>query len=141
MPNDASLRRFHRVLGLATLLAFLASGAYMRLVAHPSELTDRDHLMYLSRHIYILGSALVHLVLGAYVAPRSTGAGRRAQWVASLLLGVSSLLLVAAFLVEPVAGRERTPVSTWGLYTLFAGALLHFFVALRRDAITPGESR
>ncbi len=134
MPNSASLRDFHRVLGLATLFVFLASGAYMRFVAHPSELADRDHLMYLSRHIYILAVALVHLVLGAYARPRTTRRGRATQWVASASLGVSSVLLVAAFVVEPVAGRERSLVSTFGLYTLFAGALLHFAIGARSDA-------
>jgi hypothetical protein len=136
MPNDAILRRLHRWLGVSTLLVFLASGAYMRLVAHPSELSDHGHLMYLSRHIYILAIALVHLTLASYLTMRSTSAGRAVQWVASAFLCASSLLLVAAFVVEPVAGRERTFVSTYGLYTLFAGTLLHFTVASRRDAVS-----
>jgi hypothetical protein len=125
MPNT-SLRQLHRLLGLLTLLVFIATGAYLRFVAHPTELADGPHWIFVSRHIYILASALVHLVLGAYIAPRPTRAGRVVQWIGSILLTVSSLLLISAFVVEPIAGRSRTPVSTFGLYTLFAGALLHF---------------
>jgi cytochrome bd-type quinol oxidase subunit 2 len=130
------LRSFHCVVGLVTLVIFLATGAYMRLVAHPSELADRAHLMFVSRHIYILASALVHLVLAAYVAPCPARGRLTVQWIASALLGVSSLLLISAFVFEPVAGRARTDVSTFGLYTLFAGALLHFFVTRTRHPMS-----
>jgi len=111
---------------------FLASGAYMRCVAHPAELPDGRHLMFVSRHIYILANALAHLALAAYVTPRPTRAGRAAQWIGSALLALSSLLLIGAFAFEPMAGRARTAVSTYGLFALLPGVLLHFGPALRR---------
>ena len=126
------LRRVHGLLGFATLAAFLATGAYMLLVAHPSERPEGAHLMYVSRHIYILAAACTHLALGAYAAPLATRGRRAAQWAGAALLALSSVLLVSAFVVEPVAGRMRTPVSSFGVYALLAGVLLHVIAATRR---------
>jgi len=120
-----TLARLHRAAGLLTLAAFLLTGAAMKLVYHPSRLPDREHLLFVSRHIYILGNAVAHLALAAYVAPRPTRGARAVQRTGSGLLAASSLLLIAAFAAEPVAGRDRTLVSSLGLYSLLAGALLH----------------
>ena len=128
------MRKFHLVLGLMTLLVFVLTGAYMRFVAHPSQLADRPHLMFVSRHIYILANALVQLALGAYVVPFATRVGRNVQWIGSSLIAASSVLLVTAFILEPMAGHPRTLVSSFGIYTLFAGTILHFVIALRADA-------
>src|SRR5262245_28525860 len=129
-----ALRSLHRAAGLLVLLAFLLSGAYMRYVAHPSRLPDGAHLTYLSRHIYILANALVHLVLGTYVVQSSTRRRRAAQWLGSGLLAISSVLLISAFVVEAVGDRARTPASSYGLYSLFAGALLHFAAGAPRSS-------
>lgn len=122
-----SLRAFHRWIGFLTLLAFLLSGAYMKLSAHPERLDDGRHLLFVSRHIYILGCALVHLSLGAYVAEHPVRATRTAQWVGSSLLAASSLLLLVAFYFEPVAGHPRSAASTFGIFTLFGGVAVHLF--------------
>ena len=129
-----SLRRLHLGLGLLTLAVFLLSGAYMRLVAHPGQLPDGPHLMFVSRHIYILANALVHLALGTYASLDASPGGRRWQWIGSALLAASSLLLVTAFVVEPMAGRGRTLVSTLGIDALFAGVLVHLIAGWRRRA-------
>lgn len=129
-----TLRGFHRLAGLLTLAAFLTTGAYMKFVAHPEQLPDGRHLMFVSRHIYILASALVHLALAAYIAPSAGPRARAVQWAGSALLATSSLLLLSAFVAEPIAGRSRTPLSSFGLYTLFAGALLNFLVGSRRPS-------
>lgn len=120
-------RRFHRVIGLLTLGVFLATGAYMRYHEPPlAELGEARHASFLSRHIFILSGALVHLVLGAYVCLETAGWRRRLQWIGSGLTVLAVVLLVTAFVIEPVAGRGRTPVSAYGLYTLLAGSLAHF---------------
>ncbi len=128
------MRNFHRLLGALTLLVFLLSGAYMKFVAHPDQLSEGAHMMFVSRHIYILGNALVQLSLGAYVVSSSSRVGRNWQWIASSLLAMSSALLIAAFILEPMAGKSRTLVSSLGIYTLFAGTILHFVLALRSEA-------
>jgi hypothetical protein len=123
----------HRGVGIVTLVVFLVSGQYMKFHQPPmSELDPGPHVMFTSRHIYMLAAALVNLTLGAYVAP---ALGRRRQWVQALgstLLVLSAILLMAAFVYEPVSGRGRSAVSSYGLYSLFAGSLLHFVTTLRR---------
>jgi len=129
------LARSHLLVGAVTLVAFLISGAYMRGHDPPlAVLEPGPHLMFTSRHIYILAAALMNLVLGAYLRPTATRAARAVQWAGSLLLLLAAGLLLAAFVVEPVAGRYRTPVSAYGLYSLFAGSLLHVGAALRTRA-------
>ena len=121
----------HLTIGGATLVVFLLSGIYMRV--HDPALRTLDpglHVMFTSRHIYILAIALLHLVLGAYVQQAETRRTHIAQRVGSLLLVVAAGLLIAAFVIEPMAGRYRTPVSSFGLYAMFAGALLHVSAVL-----------
>lgn len=126
------MNTIHLLVGTATLVAFLSSGLYMRLHDPPvAALGEGPHVMFTSRHIYILAAALVHLVLGAYVAPAATRGRGTTQRVASGLLVAAAGLLVAAFIVEPVSGRGRTAASSFGLYALFAGSLLHLVSAPR----------
>ena len=61
------MRRVHLVAGIATALAFLGSGAYMRSALDPESLSPSVELLYLSRHIYMLGPALLHFVLATHV--------------------------------------------------------------------------
>jgi hypothetical protein len=131
----------HRSVGLVTLVVFLVSGQYMKFHQPPmSELDPGPHVMFTSRHIYMLAAALVNLTLGAYVVP---ALGRRRQWVQALgstLLVLSAILLIAAFVVEPMSGRGRTVVSSYGLYSLLAGSLLHFATTLRRNSGPEGHT-
>ena len=73
------MRTLHFWVGVAGLLAFIESGQIMR-HHQPSmdTLSDSVRLIYRSRHIYLLESALVNLVLGLYLLPRSA-AGRTAK--------------------------------------------------------------
>jgi hypothetical protein len=125
------MRRVHLAAGVLTAIAFLASGAYMRLAVDPDALAPGEPLLYISRHIYMLGNALVHLVLAAYVQPMARASRRRLQWAGTTLLVVSSVLLMAAFLVEPIAGRGRTAVSALGIDIFGAGSILHVIAAWR----------
>jgi hypothetical protein len=135
--NDSASRpsrviALHLAIGGSTLAAFLASGAYMRSQTPPiSSFEPGLHALFTSRHIYILAAALLNLVLAAYMQPAARRGARAVQWVGSLLLSAAAALLTAAFVVEPMNVGHRTPVSSFGLYGLFAGALLHVGAALR----------
>jgi hypothetical protein len=118
------MRRVHLAAGLVTAIAFLASGAYMRFLVDPDTLPPGRDLLYISRHIYMLGPALIHLLLAAYVRPVPQVALSRLQWAGTILLVVSSMLLMTAFVFEPIGGRDRTAVSAFGIFTLASGALL-----------------
>ena len=43
----------------------------------------------------------------------------------TLLLVVASALLVAAFVYEPMAGRGRSALSAYGIFSFVGGAALH----------------
>jgi len=124
---------------MVALLAFFASGRYMRVEGHGHwEGQPALHMLYLSRHIYILATALVAIALSAYVTPLPDERWRRVQWLASGLVVAAVVLEMAAFVVEPVWGQGRTRVSAYGVYTLFGGTLLHALasVAGRRGSKT-----
>jgi hypothetical protein len=97
----------------------------MRFVPSPDTMSDHVHMMFVSRHVYVLANGLVHLAPCAYVRPLETRAQRSAQWTGSALLGSSGLLLVTAFVVETIGQRPRTIASTYGLHLLPSGVLLH----------------
>jgi len=120
------MRGLHLVIGLLTVIAFLVTGQLMSHHVPPmSTLSDSARLMFRSRHIYILASGLVNLMLGLYI-------GRRAGWrnavqlIGSGLLMASAALLIVAFGIEPAGGfQESLGWSAAGLYTLFGGCMLH----------------
>jgi hypothetical protein len=121
-------RRIHLVVGLVGVLTFLLTGQVMR-HHHPAmaALTPDIRMMYVSRHIYLLGAALVNLTLGLYLQLRSAGWRRNLQQLGSLLIMLSPMLLLLAFLAEPERGLAgRGWRSQFGLFTLFGGVLLHW---------------
>jgi hypothetical protein len=108
----------------------------MRFLVDPDTLPPGRDLLYISRHIYMLGPALIHLLLAACVHPVPKAGFSRLQWAGTILLVVSSMLLITAFVFEPIGGRGRTEVSSFGIFTLAAGAILH---AITARAIDPGR--
>ena len=128
------MRRLHLAVGIVNAIAFVSSGAYMRFLVDPTQLAPGVDLLYISRHIYMLAPALVHLLLSAYVCPATRSSFTRLQWTGTTLLIVSSTLLTAAFVFEPIGGRGRTAVSAFGIFTLAAGVLLHVIAARRGRA-------
>ncbi len=123
---------FHLVAGATTFVAFLTTGAYMRMHEPPvRELGAGTHVLFTSRHIYILASALIHLVLGAYLRAGETRGVRIVQRIGSGLLTLGAVLLILAFVNEPVTGRGATAWSHLGLYCLFAGSAVHTGTGLR----------
>jgi hypothetical protein len=122
------MKRLHFIVGLAGLLAFATSGQLMRLHQPAMRtLADGPRLMYLSRHIYLLGASLVNLMLGLYLQMEATNWRRNLQIVGSVLIVISPVLLALAFVSEPefgIAGRSAR--SAFGVFTLLGGAIAHF---------------
>lgn len=112
--------------GVVATLAFLTTGQLMRHHTPPLiGLTADARLMFRSRHIYILASALVNLMLGLYLQPQTAWRGL-ARNVGSVFVLISPLFLLAAFATEPARGfRQEMWLSSAGLYVLFAGSMLH----------------
>jgi hypothetical protein len=84
-------------------------------------------MMYVSRHVYLLGAALVNLVLGLYLRLKPAGPRRVLQQIGSLLILLSPILLLSAFASEPELGLAgRSWRSLFGVVILFGGTIFHW---------------
>jgi hypothetical protein len=125
------MRRLHLYTGCLSILIFVLTGLYLRL--HPLPDTapyNAAHLLRRSRHIYILASALLHLMLGLYLTPQPAGWRRLLQTIGSAVLILSTGLLVLAFILEPREGfQPEMWRSRYGLITLLLGCVAHVLSA------------
>jgi len=126
------MRRAHLTIGLLGVLAFLITGQVMGHHTPKMQFLSSDvHMMYVSRHIYLLGAALVNLVLGLYLREYSPGWRRTLQRIGSVLIFLSVLWLLMAFISEPALGLAgRSWRSYFGLIGLFAGVMTHLVAAV-----------
>jgi hypothetical protein len=110
--------RAHWLVGTVTLIVFLISGQYMLRVVHASHLHDIPRLVFRSRHLFLLVSAVANLALS------NTQPSHRAQRAASIAILLSPGLLLAAFFIDPANGIHSSTVFRLAMYALFfAGAL------------------
>lgn len=104
------MRRLHYMVGLLGVTGFVLSGQALRFHQPSLRLLEPGvHMMYVSRHIYLLCASLVNLVLGLYLRRVPEGWRGYSQVVGSALPVASPLFLATAFLVEPslgLAGRS-----------------------------------
>src|SRR5215813_533799 len=126
------MRRLHLVVGLAAVLAFVITGQMMhfhqpKLVATPDDV----HLMFLSRHVYLAGAALVNVCLGLYLRTLNVSWRRLVQTIGSAAILFSPVFLLLAFLHEPAFGiAGRSWRSQLGVIPLMIGVALHFVSSL-----------
>ncbi len=121
------MRHVHLVIGVAGVIAFLLTGQAMK-HHHPgmAELSAEVRMMYVSRHIYLLGASLVNVVLGLYLEVHLRGWRRILQQIGSLLILVAPILLLTAFMAEPQFGMAgRSWRGLYALIALFAGVMTH----------------
>jgi hypothetical protein len=111
--------RAHWFVGLFALIIFLLSGLYMLKLAAVPTLDSLPRLVFRSRHLFLLLAAVANLALSGGTP---TGLGRR---IASFLILISPLMLLAAFFIDPGRGVRSSPIFHFGMYGLFvAGVLL-----------------
>jgi hypothetical protein len=132
------MKRVHLIIGLLVFVAFVVTGRYMRL-----DFPDKDaispelRILMRSRHIYILFSALIHLGLGIYIQIRGPLAQRVLQYAGSLVLILSSVLLIRAFVVETYSLQHFSNISRYGIYTALAGIGLHLLGGIQWQKQNP----
>jgi hypothetical protein len=126
------MRRIHLIIGVLGVVAFLLTGQLMKHHTPPMQLLTLEvRMMYVSRHIYLLGAALVNLVLGIYLREQPSGWRRILQWAGSLLILLSAVSLLMDFISEPSLGMAgRGFGSYFGLIGLFAGVMTHFVATI-----------
>jgi hypothetical protein len=114
------------VFGAIALAAFLLTGQYMDKVHdHLSGMPDGPRMIYRTRHIFILFTGLLNLVIGVYAKPAPVVWRRAGQLLGSGLIVLAAGLFLAGFIYEPGLSNLRTPFSHWGVYAAVAGVLLH----------------
>jgi len=130
------MRRIHLIIGLLGVVAFLLTGQLMKHHNPAMPLLTPDvHMMYVSRHIYLLGAALVNVVLGLYLREEPQGWRKVLQRIGSLLILFSAVSLLMAFIAEPPLGMAGLSWrSYFGLIALFAGVMTHLVTAINRGA-------
>jgi hypothetical protein len=135
------MRKYHLSVGLLMVVVFLVTGQLMRRHEPPmGALSDSARLMFRSRHIYLLASGLVNLILGLYMQREPSGWRTIVQVIGSSLLMASPVLLILAFTVEPERGfRPEMWWSAAGLYALFAGCMAHLASASGKPRQEPEQ--
>lgn len=122
------MKWFHLVFGITLFFAFTQTGSYMR-----ADFPDKDaipqelRLLMRSRHIYILFSALLHVLLGVYLELRPQIVLKIFQVFGSTLITIGSVLLVYAWYVETYGLQHFSDLSRYGIYVTAYGAGLHLF--------------
>jgi hypothetical protein len=129
------MRRLHLTFGLLGVLVFVLTGQIMR---HHTpamhELAPDVHMMFISRHIYLLTASVLNLVLGIYFRPFAAGWRRATQWVGSVLFVASPILLTIAFFQEPAYGLAgRSWRNSYALFAMLGGGLLQLLSFFREE--------
>jgi len=130
------VRRIHLIVGVLGVVIFVLTGQIMARHTPPVRAMEPElRLMYISRHIYLLGAVLVNLAVGLYLQMTRGRWQRAVQFGGSVLLLLSPVLLTLAFLVEsPLGNAGRSWRGSGGIFALFGGTLLHALSQLKNGA-------
>ena len=124
----------HLIFGIVLFVVFLITGRFMRADFPDKDIIPQDlRLLMRSRHIYILFSSLIHILLGLYLRIHENIWRKYLQIFGSFLLFAASALLVWAFIFETYSAKHFSDISRYGLYASLAGTIFHL---LSRDRIS-----
>ena len=132
--RPSRLARAHAIAGWLTFAAFLVTGLFMRLGYPGVERPDLAHRVFFrTHHLYLLGAALVQLVVAAHLRSMANAPARqpRLRVAASALLLLAPPLLLLGFATEHAAEALRGEATSWGWYASLAGVLLHLLAERR----------
>lgn len=116
----------HLIFGIIVFVAFLVTGKFMRLDFPDKEIIPQDlRILMRSRHIYILLSAFIHILLGLYLQIHNETWRKSLQIFASILLFTGTIILICAFFYETYTTRHFSEVSRFGLYATLGGTIFH----------------
>ncbi len=124
------MKRFHLIFGSGAFLLFLITGYLMR-----SGFPDKDtvegslRMLMRSRHIYLLMSALINILLGVYYRPFGTRTSHHLQSAGSSLVTAGSVILAAAFFFETYSYGRHTFISAFGIIATAGGVGLHLLAS------------
>jgi heme A synthase len=116
----------HRVVGAATIAAFIVTGIYLKLRgSHLFEANEMIRFVYRANHVYILFAGLLNVAVGAYLCLHARRWRRKLQVAGSIMLLIAPVILVLAFINEPGHASPQRPLTSAGVMLLFLAVLCH----------------
>lgn len=114
--------KIHAFVGLLLFVLFLLSGLYMYEI-FPAIYQGNEVIRYQFRanHIYILMASFINFAFGLATFPGSDGWKKILSCLGSIMIFTASVLLIHAFVVEPVQGEEDRPISFVALVAMLIG--------------------
>ena len=104
----------------------------MRVDFPDKEIIPQDfRLLMRSRHIYILFSSFIHILLGLYFQIETQIWRKYLQIFGSILLSAGSVLLIWSFVYETYSIKHFSDISRWGIYLTLAGTIFHLLGRFR----------
>lgn len=94
-------------------------------------ISQEFRLLMRSRHIYILLSSFIHILLGLYIQIDEKAWRKYLQIFGSALLFTGTLLLIYAFFYETYTTKYYSDLSRYGLYVTLGGTAFHLFSRFR----------
>jgi hypothetical protein len=126
-----TLRNAHFIVGIVSLIVFLATGQYMHWWhGHLYGMENTPRLLFRSAHIYLLWSGLLNTVLGLYFQSCEIRWCRMLQQLGSIAILLSPPLLLAAFFLEPWLSELVRPYARPAIYIAFGGTLAHLVATI-----------
>lgn len=127
------MRFAHLIFGILLAIVFAITGQFMLADFPDKEVMDQTlRILTRSRHIYIIFSAFLHIVLGVYLTASTRTWQRSLQYLGSALLFISAVVLVYAWYAETYTFAAFSELSRWGIYLSLAGTALHLVGGLRQ---------
>lgn len=122
------MAKAHLIFGLIIFIVFTVTGRFMRVDFPDKEIIPQEfRLLMRSRHIYILFSGLLHILLGLYLQIQLQKWQKFLQMCGSFLLFTGTIALVTAFFYETYITRNFSEASRIGIYATLAGTVFHLF--------------
>lgn len=116
----------HLIFGILLFIVFAVTGRFMRWDFPDKEIIPQDlRILMRSRHIYILFSALIHLVLGGYLKISAKTWRKVLQMLGSTLLIIASGLLIWGFIYDTYYAKTFSDVARFGIYLSLGGTAFH----------------
>src|SRR5262245_18192604 len=119
-----TIKALHLLVGVAGVLAFLGTGAYMAThfpAAYESD--EAIRYMYRANHVYVLLASLVNIAVGIYRPGTRPGWRGVVGLAGSAHMQAALILLLYAFFFEAPRGTPERAATLLGVFMLLLGTL------------------
>jgi len=133
------MRKAQFVVGVAMVIAFLGSGAYMHLRLHHLHQTpDAQRMVYRASHINMLLIGALNIASSRRARSAALAAILIDRLTAMLAIAAAAFF-VAAFVREPLYAHLYRPWTRAAVYCTFAAAIVDI-IAIASERVTNGTA-